>query len=228
MKVFRLAKAIVSNNIKGHFGQWAEDVLVRKLFPKNKNTGTYLDLGAYHPFKHSNTAYFWIKGWCGFNIDANPNSIKLLNKFRPDDKNIWTAIIPQSDYSSGIRNVQLMLPSTKDSTSGISASGTVHASTSSERSFSESLNAPAISVNALLDQYSIGDIDYLNVDIEGYDLTIIREFDFLIRRPSVISIEDYSNNLHEVLSSEITTILLAAEYELVGRAGPTSIFMLSK
>jgi hypothetical protein len=28
--------ALLSGGIKGNFGQWAEDVKVRKLFPKNK------------------------------------------------------------------------------------------------------------------------------------------------------------------------------------------------
>ena len=65
--------ALFSGGIKGHFGQGAEDVLVRKLFPRTKKDGVYLDIGAYHPFKHSNTAWFWMKGWRGYNIDANGN-----------------------------------------------------------------------------------------------------------------------------------------------------------
>lgn len=224
MKLLRLAKAISSGNIKGHFGQWAEDVLVRKLFPKNKKTGTYLDLGAYHPFKHSNTAYFWMKGWRGYNIDANPNSIELFNKARPNDTNIWTAIIPQSDYVNGINSVKLMLPDTKDSSSGISATGTISASVSAERCFSESIDVPACSVAALLSKHIAEPIDYLNIDIEGYDLAIINEFDFSKFRPKVVSIEDYSSCIEEVLSSEITACLASKEYILVGRAGLTSIF----
>lgn len=223
-----LARTIFSGNVKGHFGQWAEDVLVRKLFPKNKNTGTYLDLGAYHPFKHSNTAYFWLKGWHGFNIDANPNTIALFNRARPNDQNIWTAIVPQADFINGLDSVSLMLPSTKDCSSGISATGTVHPVVSSNRSFSESISVPAISVAGLLEKFSIGDVDYLNVDIEGYDQAIIEEFNFSRCRPKVISIEDYSNNIKDALSSRITTLLSANGYVLVGRAGPTSIFVLSE
>jgi FkbM family methyltransferase len=228
MKLVNLAKALFSGNAKGHFGQWAEDVLVRKLFPKNKTTGTYLDLGSYHPFKHSNTAYFWLKGWHGFNIDANPNTIKLFNRTRPDDRNIWTAIVPQVEFGNGLSSVNLMLPSKKDASSGISATGSVHPSVSSDRSFSESISVPAISVAALLEKYNIGDVDYLNVDIEGYDQAIIEEFDFSRCHPKVISIEDYSNNIRDTLSSGITAVLSANGYVLVGRAGPTSIFILSE
>ncbi len=53
--------ALLSGGIKGNFGQWAEDVKVRKLFPKIKKDGVFVDLGAYPPFFHSNTVYLWIK-----------------------------------------------------------------------------------------------------------------------------------------------------------------------
>lgn len=226
MKLMNLAKTVFSGNAKGHFGQWAEDVLVRKLFPKQKKAGVYLDIGSYHPFKHSNTAYFWLKGWHGFNIDANPNTIALFNKARPMDQNIWTAIVPQVDFDKGLSSVNLMLPSTKDHASGISATGTVHPDVSSDRSFSESISVPATSVTGLLAKYDIRDVDYLNVDIEGYDQAIIEEFDFSRCRPTVISIEDYSSSIRDALSSKITSLLSAQGYELVGRAGPTSIFVI--
>ncbi|MBM3125993.1 MAG: FkbM family methyltransferase [Chloroflexi bacterium] len=228
MKLINLAKTLFSGNTKGHFGQWAEDVLVRKLFPKNMKTGIYLDIGAYHPFKHSNTAYLWLKGWQGFNIDANPNTIKLFNRARPDDKNIWTAIVPHDQFIQGVDRVDLMLPGAKDHASGISATGTVHPGVSSDRSFSESISVPAISVSKLLEQHNINNINYLNVDIEGYDQAIIEEFDFARCHPKVISIEDYSNTIQEALASPITTHLAAQGYVLIGRAGPTSIFLFAE
>ena len=97
----RTVKTVLSRNVKGHFGQWGEDILVRKLFSKNKKNGIYLDIGAYHPFKHSNTAYLWMKGWNGINIDANRNSISIFNKIRPYDINIWSAVIPSSEIKGG-------------------------------------------------------------------------------------------------------------------------------
>lgn len=48
MKPYYFLKAVFAGNAKGHFGQPAEDALVRKLFPK-RMSGTYLDLDAFHP-----------------------------------------------------------------------------------------------------------------------------------------------------------------------------------
>ena len=220
-----LLRTLSSGAIKGHFGQWAEDVLVRKLFPKEKNSGFYLDLGAYHPFTHSNTAYFWLKGWCGVNVDANPNSIKLFQKHRPSDQNIWTAIVPESDVKAGNTRARLMLPTAKDAASGISATGTVHKETSLVRSMTETVDVPATSVSRLLRDNNIRQIDYLNIDIEGHDEMIIDDFPFSSCRPSVISIEDYPESLADVLKSKISENLFANDYILVGRAGPTSIYV---
>jgi FkbM family methyltransferase len=221
----KLSSALFSGAIKGHFGQWAEDVLVRKLFPKNKKTGVYLDLGAYHPFTHSNTAYFWMKGWRGYNVDANPKTIQLFNKIRPGDENIWNAIVPSADYDRGIRDVALLLPTQSDSPQGIAATGTVNQAVGGERGFSNSIHVPALSVSELIRAKNISNIDYLNIDIEGFDEIILKEIDFSILHPLAVTVEDYSSHLIDLGSSNITQWMHSQHYNLVGRAGPTSIFL---
>lgn len=223
--IHKLAAALFSGAMKGHFGQWAEDVLIRKLFDKNKKDGIYLDIGAYHPFTHSNTAYFWMKGWTGINIDANLNTIKLFQKIRPTDKNIWTAIVPQKAYQNGMHEVTLMLPSKADHTTGIAATGTVVDTVGTQRGFSDTQQVPAISVAALIAKENIQSIDYLNIDIEGYDEAILEELDFSSLTPTVVSIEDYSGSFAELVDSQITRLMKKNRYELAGRAGPTSIFL---
>lgn len=225
ISIKRLADALLSGSIKGHFGQWAEDVLVRKLFPKNKKNGIYLDIGAYHPFTHSNTAHLWMKGWQGFNVDANPNTIRLFEKYRSKDTNVWTAIIPKADYDSGIHEVSLMLPSKSDYSSGVAATGTVNNSIGSERRFTDKKLVPAISIAALIEKFKIANIDYLNIDIEGYDEAILSEIDFSSISPAVVTIEDYSENFENLVSSRITSLMNKNGYLLTGRAGPTSIFL---
>ena len=221
--ITRWLKAALSGNVKGHFGQWAEDVLVRKLFPKNKKTGTYLDIGAFHPFQHSNTAWFWMKGWHGINVDANPITIKLFNKIRPSDKNIWAAIIPQSESQKGITETTLMLPDNNK----ISGVGTCNPSVNLERNFKQQQKVPAKSINQIIIECDISELDYLNIDIEGYDEYIIKNLDFSIVKPKVITIEDYSENITDVISSVISTTLFSKGYNLIGRAGLTSIFVAS-
>ena len=224
---FKLTSALLSGSIKGHFGQWAEDVFLRKIFPTSQKNGTYLDIGAYDPFMHSNTAYLWMKGWKGFNIDANPNTIQRFKKIRPKDQNIWAAVIPNSDYEKGIRNIDLMLPVKADYSSGISASGTVNKAVGGERSFTRSVSVPALNVLSLIRDHNIGMVDYLNIDIEGYDEVILSELDLSKLSPTVITIEDYSSNFEALMNSKITKLMAIKNYSLAGRTGPTSIFILN-
>lgn len=137
MYITRLLKTILSGNSKCHFGQWAEDVLVRRLFPGKKTSGIYLDIGAYPPFKYSNTAYFWLKGWHGVNVDANPKTIALFNKIRKNDINLCAAVITEEECKT-IKEIDLSLPSKKDGKHGISAIATCCPNVALERIISKS------------------------------------------------------------------------------------------
>lgn len=66
-------------------------MILRRIF-ENVENGFYVDVGAHHPKRFSNTFYFYKKGWSGINIDAMPGSMSLFNKIRPRDINIEAAV----------------------------------------------------------------------------------------------------------------------------------------
>ncbi|RAX54402.1 hypothetical protein CCY99_03350 [Helicobacter sp. 16-1353] len=72
------------------YSQEGEDMILGRIFTKQK--GIYVDVGAHHPFRFSNTYLFYKRGWRGINIDCMPNSMNLFKKFRPQDINIEVAI----------------------------------------------------------------------------------------------------------------------------------------
>jgi hypothetical protein len=53
------------------FSQEGEDILI-PFFLKNEERGIYVDVGAHHPFRFSNTALLYSQGWHGINIDPLP------------------------------------------------------------------------------------------------------------------------------------------------------------
>ncbi|HWR59941.1 MAG TPA: FkbM family methyltransferase, partial [Thermodesulfovibrionales bacterium] len=73
------------------YSQEGEDLILRRIF-SNITNGFYVDIGAHHPKRFSNTYLFYRQGWCGINIDAMPGSMKLFNKFRPRDINLEFAV----------------------------------------------------------------------------------------------------------------------------------------
>jgi len=66
------------------FSQFGEDMILRNFF-LGKAKGFYVDIGAHHPVRYSNTWYFYRLGWSGINIDPLPGSKEQFEKVRPRD-----------------------------------------------------------------------------------------------------------------------------------------------
>jgi hypothetical protein len=69
------------------YSQTGEDaILAHLLF--GHDSGFYVDVGAFHPTKYSNTYYFYQRGWTGINIEPTPGQTDLFRKLRPRDINL--------------------------------------------------------------------------------------------------------------------------------------------
>ncbi|MBX9769355.1 MAG: FkbM family methyltransferase, partial [Bdellovibrionales bacterium] len=77
----------------GTFAQEGEDLILSRLLG---NSGFYVDVGAHHPFRFSNTALLYDLGWSGITIEPNPEGHATLKKFRPRDTSLNIAILNQT------------------------------------------------------------------------------------------------------------------------------------
>ena len=78
---------------------WQDQFVDLVMMDNNGNLlqhGFFVDVGAHHPQRFSNTYYFYLKGWSGINIDAMPGSMKIFDDLRSRDINLE---IPISDKS---------------------------------------------------------------------------------------------------------------------------------
>jgi hypothetical protein len=95
-----LIKKFIRNHFDNPFrcyGHSGEDLVLDRLL-NGKRMGFYIDVGAHHPTRFSNTYLFYKKGWSGINIDANPKSMELFNRRRSRDINIEVGIAKKMDY----------------------------------------------------------------------------------------------------------------------------------
>ena len=82
-----------TNYARDAYSQEGEDLILERLFAeKGKRNGFYVDIGALHPKRYSNTYLLYKKGWRGINVDANPGSMAEFRRIRPRDINIEAAI----------------------------------------------------------------------------------------------------------------------------------------
>jgi hypothetical protein len=197
-----------------HFGNYGEDLILHRLFDRTYRNGIYVDLGAYHPFRFSNTAYFYLKGWSGINVDANESSVNLFNRARKNDINIYGAVVPR-----GYPEKTIKFGSSGKSIDAVGSA--VNADT-----FEQVNIVPAVTIEQILSKLQSPKIDFLNIDLEGMDEQIISEFDFNKYKPQVICIEVYGDNIIDVASSKTALILTANQYIPIARIGPSLIFQI--
>jgi FkbM family methyltransferase len=74
-----------------HYSQEGEDILLNRLLSRDE-VGFFVDVGAHHPIRFSNTYTLYRKGWRGINVDATPGSMEMFRKLRPEDINIECAV----------------------------------------------------------------------------------------------------------------------------------------
>lgn len=154
--------------------------------------GFYLDIGAYHPFAYSNTRWAYELGWRGINIDPNENSIKMFNIFRPDDININCGV---SD-----KNAELtyhIFKGAEGKNSFIEEDEKTHIATSSKL-------IKVYNINEILEKYHIENIDFVDIDTEGFDEKIVYAFDWKRYHPKCVLIEFLEQeSVEEVIQSSV-------------------------
>ena len=217
--ISRWLKALGSNGgIRVRFSQHGEDAILHKKF--DKKSGFYIDAGAYHPFRQSNTARLWCSGWNGVNIDANPNSIKIFKKVRTRDTNLWGAIVSDEDAAKN-QTIELAF------SSKIDLKGSVSKDLAAERNLSQTVDVPTLSLTNIVNEYAVahdGDFDFLNVDIEGMDYQAISGISNWKKLPSIIAIETYGDGIRDVLANETTALLEEIGYDYIYQIGMTSVY----
>ena len=82
------------------YSQDGEDMMLQTYYETKKHyKGFYVDVGAHHPYRFSNTNYFYKKGWRGINIEPTPTLYPAFLRHRRRDINLNVGV---SDHSTSI------------------------------------------------------------------------------------------------------------------------------
>ncbi|HRO41266.1 MAG TPA: FkbM family methyltransferase [Flavipsychrobacter sp.] len=193
---------------KRSYSQMAEDMIVSGLLYNSK--GFYVDVGAYHPWRFSNTYHFYRKGWKGINIDGSAEAIKLLQRKRKRDISLQLIIGPENKTLNFYEFHQRELNTTVSEE--LPAILQFHGQKPIRVS-----EVKCMSLGQLLNQYlpSGQSIDLLNIDAEGADEEIIRSNDWSRYRPKVIIVERHCK-LEDFLASDFFKFLGSNDYKIYG------------
>ncbi len=177
------------------YAQEGEDLLLDRLLTK-QDKGFYVDVGAHHPKRFSNTYYFHTRGWRGINIEPNPAVHDLFGKMRRRDVNLQLGIAEQvgellyyefDDPALNTFDEQLMRERESMTPYRVIATRMIKV-----EPLAAVLAAHLPSGQA---------IDFLSVDVEGLDLNVLRSNDWERFRPRCV--------VSEALNTDLAPAILA-------------------
>lgn len=188
------------------FSQDGEDLILRQLFSEKKR-GFYIDIGAHHPYRFSNTAYFSISGWKGINIDPMPGTHLLFKKERPNDITCEIAI----GNEEGEIELHCFNESALNTTSS-SRLEYIQKNTSYQKT--GTFKVPIKRLDAvLLDVLSENQaIDFLSNDVEGVEESVIKSNNWKRFRPKIILLEILDINLLHITANPIVKLMREISY----------------
>ena len=203
------------------FSQDGEDIVIAELF-NDKSGGFYVDVGAHHPQRFSNTYYFYLKGWSGINIDAMPGSMKIFDDLRPRDINLE---IPISDKSEILTYYEFDEPALNSFSLPLSQE---RITTTNYKIVAET-QLKTQTLAEVLDKHlpPKQTIDFLSIDVEGLDYQVMSSNNWDKYKPKVILVEDLElSSLKNINTSKVCLFLEQIGYVLLAKTMRTLIFKL--
>ena len=202
------------------------DNLIQQIF-KSQKKGIYIDIGCGHPIKNNNTYLLNKKGWSGINIDLDIDNIELFKIYRPKDLNICAAI------SDEMKETDLFFYHSR------SALNTIDKKTANyqKAKVTSIKKIQTTTLNNVLDEsiYNSSNIDFLSIDVEGSELSVLKNFNFHKFKPKVIVVEylDLSLNKLEIknlsiqnaMNSEIYKLIISKNYTLANMIHSDLVFI---
>ena len=208
---------------KHTYSQWGEDQIIKKFF-ENTKKGFYIDIGSFHPIMYSNTCFLNNSGWSGVNIDLNQTSIDLFNIMRPNDLNICAAI------SDKIEERDLYIDHLFSPVNTINKSLCENADKNIlfKDLIKKKIKTETFS-NIIKKVGKLPEINFLNIDCEGNDYSVLNSIDLKYYKPELICVETHDvNNKETFLYKDIVKLLEKTDYKIYQRCGPSTFFNVYK
>lgn len=180
---------------------------------KFKNSGFFFEAGGYDGVLGSNTLFLEKNlGWKGLIVECNPNLINSIKQ----NRNCY--ICDNALYEKSNETIELIVPTGDERYDGKEQLSFIEKSSHdniwkfrNEFKSSKKINVNTINIMDLFEKYKITHIDFFSLDIEGYELNILKTIDFEKINIIFFTIE-YANN--EQRKNDIINFLISKKYKL--------------
>jgi FkbM family methyltransferase len=173
-----------------HFGL---DELDRKLAAHLPETpGFFVELGGHDGINQSNTLYLERRGWRGILIEPVPEAYRRCRRNRPLAEVVNAACVAPDHEGATIDMTGVGLMSIVNGSRGSQAEDEawIARGETLQQIRRHAVRVPAMTLSSILDSCDCGRIDLLSLDVEGFELQVLRGLDLTRHRPAYMLVED--------------------------------------
>jgi FkbM family methyltransferase len=205
------------------YGQEAEDAVLFALMENAADQrGFFVDVGAHHPQRFSNTYKFYQAGWRGINIDPTPGCMVEFNVLRPEDTNLEIGV----SQRAGVRYLYCY---NEPALNGIDNDRRDEFEHSQYR-LEKIIKVKTMALGEILAAHGVElkSPNFLSIDVEGLEMEVLSSisldqfpFDFVV-------IEQRIDDVNKVGLTDAWRMLTQKHYIAVAVTGRTVIYRRSK
>jgi len=204
------------------YSQEGEDLILARLLGAPATSGFFVDVGAHHPVRFSNTYYFYRRGWCGINVDPLPGTEHRFRRLRPRDITLecGVAVAPGVLTYHAFNEPALNTFSAEEAAKKAQGEYRVIART----------QVPVRRLDDLLNQHLPAGtaIDFMTIDAEGLDFEIVQSNDWQRYRPRFVLVELLETGLAEIAAHPTALFLADHGYRACAKSVNTVFFVDSR
>lgn len=205
------------------YAQSGEDILAHNVLCRHMKIAkpTYVDIGAHEPIRLSNTYLLYTLGCRGLLIEPDPDCVKKLKRQRRHDTILAAGISP--DQAGQAEFYRLNQPTLNT----FSLRDAEDACAQGPYRIIERMTVPVLPIAQAIDDHLPGRPNFVSIDAEGLDISILKSYDFHRHAPELICIEsaEFCENNIGPLRNEIFDLLDQKGYFLYASTYLNGLFV---
>lgn len=181
----------VKTNRQTSYSQYQEDLLLEEYF-LNQDTGTCVEVGCFDGVTFSTTYLFEKRGWKCVLIEPNPLLHEKIESVRKSKLYKCAA-----SNQAGFATLHIAEGIEELSTIGSDSEHMLRVQRQSKGV--KTITVSTRTLNEILLEEQISKIDFISIDVEGFELNVLKGFSLERWRPKIVILEDNTNFRDETI-----------------------------